>query len=229
MAQLTSTPLAAACLTFTNLHRRFGFGRAAAHGPAAGWAGYAAGLERCATPAERLDWTVAVYAVTRPEAQTQPAFGCFSCDAPTPDGVVRIHFSNRDSEDGIGPLDHRKTDRRIGELAAMFGRVREHHPDARTVLGGSWLYNLPAYCRLFPAQYVASRVTPDQVRLDGTSSWGQLLDFRGDVKPAVRKAVLRNLQDLDPAAPWRIFPLQALRAQAPVEAFYRHYEGRAPA
>jgi hypothetical protein len=225
MAELTGAPLGEAYLTFTNLHRRFGFGRAAVHGPAPGWRQYVAGVERCATPAARLDWTVAVFAATRPEPAPDPIFGCFSCDPPTPEGVVRIHFGNHDSADGIGPLDRRKADRRIAELRAMFAHVRQRHPDARTVVGGSWLYNLPAYCRLFPPQYVASRFTPDRVRLDGTSSWGQLLDFRGSVKPEVRAAVLRNLEGIDPAAPWRIFPLQALRAEAPVEAFHRHYEG----
>jgi hypothetical protein len=70
---------------------------------------------------------------------------------------------------------------------------------------------------------VASRFEPESVRLDGTSSWGQLLDFRGCVKPAVRDALLANLDGLDMAAPWRAFPLRALGAQCGIEHFLRFY------
>ena len=50
----------------------------------------------------------------------------------------------------------------------------------------------------YPPEFVASRSEPAAVRLDGTSSWGQLLDHRECVKPGVREAFLRNLPRLDP-------------------------------
>jgi hypothetical protein len=89
------------------------------------------------------------------------------------------------------------------------------------VRGGSWLYNLEAYRRLFPEEYAASVFLPDRVRLDGTSSWGQLLNFRGFVKPDVRQALLDNMSRLDVAAPWKVFPMRALGAQSAIEPFYR--------
>jgi hypothetical protein len=223
LAERTPLPLSEACLRFTNLHRRFGFGRVTEAGPAAEWLAYADGLDRCGSAAERLDWTVDVFNGSRQEAHSAPRFGCFSFEPPNAEGAVRIHFSNRDSDDGVGPLDRRKMGRRKGDLAQMFGHVRAQHPEARSVLGGSWLYNLEAYCRLFPPQYVASRSEPRFVRLDGGSSWGQLLDFRGWVKPAVRDAFLANLTRLDVTAPWRAFPLRALRAQCGIEHFHRFY------
>jgi hypothetical protein len=137
------------------------------------------------------------------------------------DRVVRIHFSNRDSEDDCGPLVRAKSDRRTSELREMFGYIRAHHPSARAVRGGSWLYNLEAYRRVFPPEYVASTFEPERVRLDGTSSWGQLLDFRGVVKPTVRQALLDNIANLDIAAPWKAFPLRALGAQSSIEHFYK--------
>lgn len=225
MAQRTSRPLAEACLAYTNLHRRFGLGRADPGAPAAGWARYAAGLERCASHADRLDWTVAAFAGAAPDAGATRRFGCFSYELLTPGSVVRVHFGNRDSEGDCGPLARAKADRRVAELRAMFAHIGACHPDARTVLGGSWLYNTEAYRRLFPPDYAASVHAPERVRLDGTSSWGQLLDFREAVKPAVRQALLDNLATLDLAAPWTAFPLRALAAQAPIESFHRFYGG----
>jgi hypothetical protein len=212
-----------ACLKYTNLHRRFGLGRAIEHSPASEWTRYVAGLERCASTPERVEWTVDFFGRTVREPDPDPLFGCFTYEPPNPEGAVRIHFHNRDAADGAGPLARHKAVRRIAELREMFAHVRAHHPEARTVMGGSWLYNLEAYRRLFPPEYVTSRFEPERVRLDGTSSWGQFLDFRGFIKPAVRDAFLQNLVALDAAAPWRSFPLRALGARSSVECFYTHY------
>lgn len=225
VAGRTSRALSEACLEVTNLHRRFGLGRAEVGAPSAGWTRYAAGLERCASGADRLDWTVAFFADAPAEASGRRRFGCFSYEMQDADQVVRIHFSNRDSDDGQGPLARVKVDRRLSELREMFGSVRAQHRRARAVRGGSWLYNLEAYRRLFPRDYGASRFEPERVRLDGTSSWGQLLDFRGAVKPAVRQALLDNIGHVDLAAPWKAFPMRALGAESAIEPFYRLYGG----
>lgn len=223
MADRTGRPLPSACLDYTNLHRRFGLGRIEAGVPSPAWAGYAEGLEQRGSLAERLDWTLETFLAAAPEAGDRRRFGCFSFELMAGGEIVRIHFSNRDSDDGVGPLARAKADRRRSELRDMFASVRADHPGARTVKGGSWLYNLDAYRRLFPADYAGSAFAPDRVRLDGTSSWGQLLDFRGEVKPAVREALLGNLKSLDTAAPWTAFPLRALATQAPVGSFYRFF------
>lgn len=222
MAERTSRPLSHTCLEVTNLHRRFGLGRTEG-GASEGWIRYAAGLEARRSQAERLEWTVDFFLETPPEQSTSLRFGCFSYELQDAGQVVRIHFGNRDSGDGEGPLARGKADRRRAELREMFDHVRARHPRARTVRGGSWLYNLEAYRRLFPADYGASRFAPARVRLDGTSSWGQLLDFRGGVKPDVRQALIANLDHLDAAAPWTAFPLRALAAEAPIGSFHGFY------
>lgn len=224
MAEKTAGSIGEACLTYTNLHRRFGLGRIAADGPAPAWGRYAEGLAVRSSHAERLDWTVAVFADSPRERRgSARVFGCFSYEMLEGERVVKIHFSNREGDDASGPLASAKAERRRSELREMFGFIRSRHPSAETVLGGSWLYNLEAYRRLFPPAYAASAFEPERVRLDGTSSWGQLLDFRGNVKPAVRQALLHALADLDAAAPWRSFPLRALGARCGIEAFYRFY------
>ena len=224
LAAATSRALGETCLEFTNLHRRFGLGRVEVGAPSPQWARFGDGLVRCASPTERLDWTVAFFAAAPVQESVTRRFGCFSYELAGEGDIVRIHFSSRDGDD-VSPLALAKVDRRLADLRAMIADVRDRHPGARTVRGGSWLYNLAAYRRLFPPTYAASVFTPERVRLDGTSSWGQLLDFRGEVKPAARQALLDALPSLDPAAPWTAFPLRALGAEAPIEAFHETYGG----
>lgn len=224
LAALRGQALGEAALLATNLHRRFALGRPE-QGAAPAWETYALGLEQAGSTAERLDWTLAFFAARPPEPPPAGhiAFGCFSIEPPTAEGLVRIHFNNRDSADGIGPLASAKAPARRDELTRLSACLRREHPAARTVVGGSWLYNLEAYRRLFPPVYAQSRAQPAFLRLTGTSSWGQLLSHTGAVHPARRAAFIANLDRLDPDAPWRAFPLPALATSAPVEAFHAFY------
>ena len=226
MAALADMPFDAAVGLYTNLRMRMGLADDEAPEQVMQWNGYLAGLMASPLAVGRLDWTQAFFA-SRP-AETLPAaqtgFGCFSCEAPDAQGAVRIHFANRDPDHAIGPLALAKRPARIAELTAMFAHLRQAHPQAKTVTGGSWLYNLEAYRRLFPPAYGASRAprTPP-VSLRGTSSWGQFLDFREQLKPDLCVRFRDNLKRLDPEAPWLAFPMQALRTRAPVEAFLDFY------
>lgn len=223
MAELTGVALSDAALRVTNLHRRLGFGRHDPTAPSAGWRDYAGRLDALSDPAARLAWTVEAFAHA-PESPADPnRFGCFSFDPPDEHGVVRIHFHNRDTADGAGPLASGKQAARRAELRTMFAHVERTHPAATNIRGASWLYNLEAYRRLFPPEYGASRSLLASVRLDGTSSWGQLLDHTDAVRPPVRDAILAALPALNPETPWTAFPLRALRTQAPIAVFRRFY------
>jgi hypothetical protein len=105
----------------------------------------------------------------------------------------------------------------------MFAHLKSRHPEAETVAGASWLYHTEAYRRLFPADYVASRIEAGEVRLNGMSSWGQFLTHSGAVKPALGDLFLANFKTLDPDQPWLIFPLRPLLVSAPVASFYAHF------
>jgi hypothetical protein len=226
MAARAAVPLADALTRYTNLQRRFGLGHGGTGLAPPQWLAYLGEMQRLGSPEQRLDWTKTFY-VTAPEdlpPADRCAFGCFGCDPPNEAGAVQIHFSNRDSADGVGPLSHTKTSRRLAELKTMFAFIHEAWPAARSVQGGSWLYNLEAYRRLFPPAYGGSRTPPPApVRLGGTSSWGQFLDHREAVKPDLRTAFLRNIETIDVEAPWRAFPLPALRTTAPIGLFYDLY------
>jgi hypothetical protein len=226
IADAAAAPFADAVGLYTNFHRRFGLGPIEADPGSAAWRGYIDGLLACRGHDDRVNWTQAFYARAPEErlpANERP-FGCFSCTPPSEGGLVRFHFANRDSTDGTGPLGRAKTGARMCELAAMFAFIRGAYPSATTVRGLSWLYHIEAYRRLFPLEFGASRTLPEQrLRLNGTSSWGQFLDHREAIKPALRDAFLRNLAHLDIERPWRAFPLPALLAEAPVALFYAHY------
>jgi hypothetical protein len=225
VAGRTGEPLGEAVTRLTNLHRRFGLGTPG-EGPVPPlWSEYVAELEALAAGVSRLVWTQTCFARGPIEARSPEKLysGCFSCEPPDDDGAVKIHFNNEDSADGVGPLSSRKTERRLAEARAMFARVRAAWPQARSVRGHSWLYNLEAYRRLFPEAYGTSRVAPEIVRLNGTSSWGQLIDHAWQVKPEVARVFLQKLERLDPERPWLVFPLRALATHAPIELFFEFY------
>ena len=156
-------------------------------------------------------------------AELKRAFGCFSYDPPDAFGTLRIHFL---APDGVpsSPLAVENLSARRSELQDMFSHVRRTEPRATSVRGVSWLYNLHGYRRLFPVAYGASvRPVSFPLHLNGTSTWGQVLNWRQEVKPAVRDPLLARLDSMEVAAPWRIFPLQALLATSPMEVFYDHF------
>jgi len=223
MAARQSIPLRAAILQFTSFHRRFGLGdpnRAVS----LCWEAYVSQLEMCQDTAERVRWTQEFFTNTPHEHQPidQHVFGCFSCDCPDDKGILGIHFKNRD-QDGLGPLDSEKVARRKRDLAEMFGFIKAQYPTASRIAGRSWLYNLRSYRRLFPADYGGSATPVRRTRLTGMSSWGQFLSHTEAVKSTMRETFLRNLENIDLAAPWRSLPLPVLAASAPVISFYQFY------
>jgi hypothetical protein len=226
VAATGALPLADAVAHCTNLYRRFGLGRWQDAPIAPAWHSYTTRLLTLATHDQRVAWTQAFFVQAPPERLPpgRQQFGCFGCDPPDAHGRVRIHFTNHDT-DGIGPLSRTKMGRRRQELHALFTYVRHTYSEAHAVLGGSWLYHLDAYRRLFPPVYGASRtVQAGTAHLQGTSSWGQFLDHREGVKPALRAQFLANLTRLDLQRLWEVFPLPTYRAQAPLQAFYTFYQ-----
>lgn len=226
MAELTGRPLGEMAFEHTNLNRRFGLGFAGIVPPTEAWLAYAEGLEAAPDLPARVEVTRAMFESSPEEVLPRPGetgFGCFAHE-PATDGVVRIHFFNLDTDEAGGPLASSKVARRKAELAAMVANVRARHPDAHTIRGGSWLYNIEAYRRLFPPDYTASRhIQPGRLHLTGTSSWGQLIDSREVIRSDVRDALFANLASLDPQTPWTAFPYRVLRVEAPIESFVRFY------
>ena len=226
MAVAGNLPFEHSITVNTNLHRRFGLGRIRDGKVAPEWRSYLLGLGACSSHGERLEATCAFFEEC-PEERMPPdesVFGCFSFEPPDTCGAIRIHFGNRAADEKSGPLARENVAARRAELREMFSHVKTAHPETALVRGGSWLYRIEAYRRLFPEVYTSS-CTPASglMRFDGTSSWGQFLDRSGHIKSDLRDIFLRNLENLDPSRAETAFPLPAMRAEAPIDFFYDFY------
>jgi hypothetical protein len=170
---LSRLPLSRVLLDYTNLYIRFGLGRDFdATQPV--WLDYLSGL-RAATDVG--DWTYGFYVARGGEPPGPPVvatFGCFSY-ARLGEDRIRLHFKNVEAS-GVSPLGREHSGRRTAELAALFEHVSCTVRQSVRVVGSSWLYNVEAYRRLFPASYLATaRVMTGRFstcRCGGSSSIG---------------------------------------------------------
>jgi hypothetical protein len=109
------------------------------------------------------------------------------------------------------------------ELAALSAHMTRAHGTSATVVGGSWLYNLEAYRRLFPPAFIATaQASPPRFR--HMPLWGQFLDRHGETKDAMTRPFLdrlARLSTLDGLA--SCFPFQTLALQAPASVFADYY------
>jgi hypothetical protein len=225
VACMAGIALETALLDCTNLYVRFGAGRAFdAQHPL--WSAYVEGVRACTGFRETSDWTWRFYAGCPTHRAAPPAVAAFSCFAwaREPHGGVRLHFDAGGAADAaISPLDLREAPRRRAELRQVFEHVREHSGASDPLVHGtSWLYNLPAYRRLFPPAYLATAQPVDRLR--ALSLWGQFLDRHGKLRYDAAQALLARLANTrDAAAIGQCFALRALAVQAPESVFYEHF------
>lgn len=219
-AELARVSLPEALLRYTHLYLALGLGRDfdPAH-PA--WQAFLAGLATAADPGEHAYRAYRQGLAERPRALPEIAFGCFTYTA-WDGGRVRLHFFN--ATPGESPLRRQRLPERLAELKAMFAHIQASLPEARSVVGGSWLYNLAAYCRLFPPEFIRSAAREDPPETQFIALWGQFLDHAGQVKPDLAGAFLHRVDTVrDLPALLDSFPYPVLRLEAPLEAFFRFY------
>ncbi|QBQ99671.1 hypothetical protein [Paraburkholderia pallida] len=224
VARVAGMPLEKALLDCTNLYVRFGAGREfdAAH-PL--WAAYLQGVRACTDSRELGDWTWHFYRDCPAHLAAPPivaAFGCFAW-ARDAHGGVRLHFNAHGVGDAaVSPLAAREAPRRRAELRQLFEHVRTHVGGNDPVVHGtSWLYNLPAYQRLFPPSYLASARAVERLR--AMSLWGQFLDRHGQLRhDAARDLLTRLAETRDAGAIGQCFALRAIAVQAPASVFHEH-------
>ena len=220
VAAKTGVDLAHAIFTHTNFFMRLSFGnRLELDENHAGWRAFVGEL---VAAHDRAAYAYQAYldAPLTSATMTAVPFGCFSVDPVGADGVVRFHFGSKDQAD-VSPLSAERLAARRDELRALFAHVRSSWPHAKSVTGNSWLYHLESYRRLFPASYGESRaVVRHSAAIQGTSRWGQFLDFRGRVRRDIRDQFLANLARVDAAHLCDAFPIPTYRTQAPIGDFY---------
>lgn len=210
-------PIDRALLDYTNLYIRFGLGRDFDHSNPI-WRRYVDGLTRTS---DVFDWTYRFYLAQGEDLRPPATSACFSYAMQGAE-CVRIHFRNTESTT-TSPLSSDRLPALLGELRSMFGEVKRNEKNVTSVVGTSWLYNLPAYQRCFPRLYVAGAKVAEP-RYRHLSLWGQFLDRTGSLRHDVVqdfKSRLARLTDLGDLA--LAFPLQALAVEAPIAEFYRFY------
>lgn len=149
-------------------------------------------------------------------------FGCFWCEHDERAHAIRLHFTNKDPGTP-GALSSERQLQRLLELRQMFEHVRESHPNATSVMGFSWLYNIEPYRRLFPEPYVASARAIFNWFESG-AIWGQFLNSAGQLRQGsvaqFRRALsdVASLEDLD-----RCFEYKVLAPTADIGHFFRFY------
>ena len=156
---------------------------------------------------------------------TTTYYGCFSYAYWAEVKTVRIHFTDRD-QSGMGALSSARRAARHAELQALVAAVVRQHPEAEHVRGGSWLYNLAAYRRLFPPAYLASaHVAPTHEEFPYLALWGQFLDRHGRVRAEPARRFLDCItHSQDRTALEACFPYQVLRPHCPLPVFQRFYD-----
>lgn len=213
---LRGIPISQALLEYTNLYIRFGCGRDFEQDNPI-WRAYLLGLEESTDPRQ---WTYAYYRLRDAASAVMragPEFGCFSY-TPLSEDRVRLHFRNSGTPTQSS-LSRGHADQRRAELNALMKHVRRTLSDTTQVVGASWLYNLDAYCRLFPRAYVSTaRVLSGSFRY--LPLWGQFLDRHGETRPALERTFDANLKALvDVNGLEQCFPFQVLAVEAPVRVF----------
>jgi hypothetical protein len=215
-------PLGEVLLQFTPLYLSFGL-RKDFDPRHPIWQAFVGGL----TPHQDfVDWTYTFHREQQIHARPQvvdlaSTFGCFYY-ALWPETRVRLHFANLEMA-CYSPLSRERRPQRHAELAAMFRHLRNVLPATATVIGGSWLYNVEAYRRLFPPKFLAtSRVGAAEYQF--MAQWGQFLDRHGDVRPMMARTFLGRLthQSTEDGLP-DCFPYRVLRLEAPIDFFYEFY------
>jgi hypothetical protein len=149
------------------------------------------------------------------------AFGCFSY-ARLGDDRIRLHFHDADREGG-SPLSGERRERRVAELARLFADVKRLGNDTVRVVGASWLYNIPAYRRLYPESYLATAHAIRR-RFRHMPLWGQFVNRCGEVREDLAREFRARLRrHSDPEELDSCFPFQVLSLEAPARDFYRFY------
>ena len=105
----------------------------------------------------------------------------------------------------------------------MFTHIKEKHPDAQSVQGGSWLYNRVEYTRLFPDEY-ARNARPAINGLVGRGTWGQFLRHGEILNEQTAERFRERVSQWNDVEQYRsCFPYWPLIPKAPIQEFYNFY------
>ncbi len=187
--------------------------------------------ELCARIQKGEKADVAAYDLYRKNNQESNAgktfFGCFRFDFHAElngeSGIIELHFQNHDYS-GYGPLSKARQVARVQDLKNMFHSIKDHYPQAKVVQGGSWLYNIEAYKRLFPDSFMTSMAVENTPFPRTLGIWGQFLNSEGAIKGEMADAFLikvNQAKTLDQLL--HCFEFKILYPRTKIKDFYDFY------
>jgi hypothetical protein len=181
------------------------------------WIGYLEGL----SSSENQASFTADYVREHRFLPKREQFGCFAYALEQNDRQLRIHFDN---VEGKGALGKERIASRQAEIKAMLADAKTKHPQLETIRGGSWLYTLEAYKRLFPPKLIAELYVQEE-EFQFLSLWGQCLLASGDANPQTsayilqKAAVLKAEDDVQNCFPYQV--LAYVGKLSDFEGFYK--------
>ncbi len=153
--------------------------------------------------------------------ESDKKFGCFSYDFNEQTNNIHVHFMP--SIDG-GSLSLRQKDQRWAELRQMFLSIKEKYPQAKGVVGFSWLYNISAYQRLFPKEYFANmKVNTEWYK--SLALWGQFINSDLTLKQGDVAKFLECIKDKHSVSELQeCFSFHVCESVADIHHFYNFYQ-----
>lgn len=147
-------------------------------------------------------------------------FGCFRYEYIAEKNAIHIHFYPH----GVaGVLSKDNSEIRKSELKDMFTEVKKMYPDARSVFGFSWLYNLESYRRLFPQEYL-DNPKRNNTWFGGLSLWGQFYQGAGILRMSAVEPFLKCIKHKDSMDElMKCFPYQVLQPECDIKYFYEFF------
>lgn len=219
ISEVTGQSFSQVLLEYTHLYLALELGRDFDPGHPT-WQAYLDGLRHEGDQAGYTHQFYLSQEMQQPKPEPHNAFGCFSY-ALWDGNRVRLHFRNAANEPGV--LQKQNVSERTAELRAMFTDLHQTVPITSSVIGGSWLYNIEAYRRLFPRNYLAS-AQPVEDEFQFVALWGQFLCYDGSLRQPVARRFLEAIENQTTlAAVMSQFPYQVLRLESPVREFYVHF------
>ncbi len=148
-------------------------------------------------------------------------FGCFSYDFNKKTNNIHVHFIPSTER---GSLSSNQKDQRLCELKQMFLSIREHYPQAKRVIGFSWLHNIPSYQRLFPNEYFKN-MSISKNWYKSLAIWGQFINSDLTLKEKDVMKFLNCIKNKDQLSELHeCFPFHVGEPAADIQYFYDFYK-----
>jgi hypothetical protein len=209
LAEVTNLEFSQALLDYSPIYRLIG-------ADVALWNRY---LEKLASTETQADFTVD-FVRQHYFKPKRDSFGCFAYGLEENNTRLRIHFENIE---GKGALSKERIAARHAEIKAMLTDAVAKYPQLESIRGGSWLYNLEAYRRLFPPSFVAEPYVQEE-EFQFLALWGQCLSGTGEANPQTSAYLLEKATALEADSDVQnCFPYQVLGVLGKVSDFGDFY------